>query len=102
MSWEDTFQSWSKPPGETEQTKCDNAVRAVRKAIDASPAFAKRSIAVFPQGSYRNRTNVRLDSDVDVCVLCTDSLFSNLPDGLTDADVGLSPATYVYSQYKND
>jgi hypothetical protein len=102
MSWEDTFQSWSKPPGETEQTKCDNAVRAVRKAIDASPALAKRSIAVFPQGSYRNRTNVRVDSDVDVCALCTDSLFSNLPDGLTDADVGLSPATYVYSQYKND
>jgi hypothetical protein len=102
MSWEDTFQSWAKPPAETEQTKCDNAVRAVRKAIDASTALKDRSIRVFAQGSYCNRTNVRTDSDVDICVLCTDSLFSYLPNGLTDADFALTPATYVYSQYKND
>src|SRR6266851_6702328 len=102
MSWEDTFQSWAKPPAETEQTKCDNAVRAVRKAIDASSALKDRSIRVFAQGSYCNRTNVRTDSDVDICVLCADSLFSYLPKRLTDADVALTPATYVYSQYKND
>jgi hypothetical protein len=102
MSWEDTFTSWARPLGETEQKRCDNAVTAVRKAIDASSDLKGRSIRVFAQGSYCNRTNVRQDSDVDVCVLCSDSLFSNLPDGLTDADVGLSPATYVYSKFKND
>ena len=69
MSWEDTLQSWAKAPGETEQQRCDNAVTAVRKAIDASSALEGRDIRVFPQGSYRNRTNVPQDSDVDVCVL---------------------------------
>ena len=102
MSLEETFQSWATAPGETEQTKCDNAVRAVRKAIEASPALKGRSIRVFAQGSYCNRTNVRTDSDVDICVLCADSLFSYLPNGLTDADFALTPATYVYSQYKNE
>ncbi len=104
MSWEDTFCSWAKPPGETEQTKCDNAVRAVRKAIDASASLSKRSIKVFPQGSYRNRTNVRLESDVDVCVLCTDVCFVDyaFSNGLTDSDVGLIDHPYQYAEYKND
>ena len=102
MSWEDSFQSWAEAPGETEQTKCDNAVRAIRKAIDASSALKSWSITVFPQGSYRNRTNVKADSDVDVCVLCSDSLFSDLPEGMADSDFGLKPADYVYSRYKND
>ena len=104
MSWEDTLNSWAKPPGETEQTKCDNAVTAVRKAIDASSALAKRNVRVFPQGSYNNRTNVRMDSDVDICVLCTDVCFVDygFSNGLTDSDLGLSDHPYTYAEYKND
>ena len=104
MSWEDTFQSWEKSPSETEQTKCDNAERAIRKAIDASTSLSKFNIRVFPQGSYCNRTNVKQDSDVDVCVLCTDVCFTDysLSDGLTDADVGLSSHPYTYAEFKND
>jgi hypothetical protein len=104
MSWEDTLQSWAKPPAETEQTKCDNAVRAVRKAIDASSALKGRSIRVFAQGSYRNRTNVRTESDVDVCVLCTEVCFVDyaLSEGLTDTDVGLVDHPYMYAEFKSD
>lgn len=74
-NWEDKFTSWASPPGQTEQTKCDNAVSVIHNAIDASSALSSRAITVFAQGSYRNRTNVRADSDVDVCVLCRDSMF---------------------------
>lgn len=103
MSWEDSFATWAKPPSQTEQTKCDNAVRAVQKAIGASEALQGRSIAVLPQGSYRNRTNVRADSDVDLCVLCSDSLFFDLPNGKTPADFAIStPATYPFAQFRND
>jgi hypothetical protein len=102
MGWEDSFQSWAKAPGQTEQTKCDNAVTAIRKAIDASAALAKRNIRVFAQGSYCNRTNVRQDSDVDVCVLCTDSFFYELPTAITTGDFNISPAAYGYAQFKND
>ena len=34
--WEQTFSGWGGAPSATEQTKAENAVRAVRKAIDAS------------------------------------------------------------------
>lgn len=103
MSWEDTLRSWAKAPGQTEEAKCDNAVRAIRKAIDASPVLNKRSIRVFAQGSYCNRTNVRADSDVDVCVLCSDTFFYDLPnDQATASDFDITPASYHYSQFKNE
>ena len=69
MTWEEQLQDWAKPPGVTEQTKCENAERACRKAIAASRSLAGHSVSIIQQGSYRNRTNGGIDSDVDICVL---------------------------------
>ncbi|MFH0871922.1 MAG: nucleotidyltransferase [bacterium] len=101
--WEPTFASWAQPPGKTEQDKCDNAERAIRKAADSWADLASRSRVVFPQGSYRNRTNVRADSDVDVCIMCTESFFYHIPDGTTPADFDFTtPASYPYADFKGD
>jgi tRNA nucleotidyltransferase (CCA-adding enzyme) len=78
--WEDTFRLWGHAPSQTEQEKCENAERAIRKAIVASHALRGRTIEVFAQGSYANRINVRQDSDVDICVLCRDTLFGSPPE----------------------
>ena len=103
MALEDTLKSWAKAPGQTEQTTCDNAVTAVRKAIAASAALSERTIKVFAQGSYCNRTNVREDSDVDVCVYCSDTLMPDYPSGMQASDFDLnSPAKYRYSTFKKD
>src|ERR1700722_18709263 len=103
--WEATFRSWGAPPGGTEQTKCGNAERAVRSAIAASAKLGVKSIEVFTQGSYANRTNVRQDSDVDICVLCTDVFFPDysLSQGvLSNAVFGFRDAAYSYAEFKND
>lgn len=34
--WEEQFRKRAKPPGKTEQNRCDNAVSAIRNAIEAS------------------------------------------------------------------
>jgi hypothetical protein len=103
VALEDSLKSWAKAPGQTEQEKCDRAVTAVCKAKEASKALSKHNIRVFAQGSYCNRTNVREDSDVDVCLLCTDSLISTYPEGMGPQDFGLrSPADYGYAEFKND
>jgi len=100
---EQSFQSWASAPGETETTKCDNAVAAVRRAIDADASLRERDIRVFAQGSYHNRTNVRQDSDVDVCALCRETIFYDLPAGTSPADFNITvPAAYNYTQFKND
>jgi hypothetical protein len=56
------------------------------------------------QGSYRNNTNVRHDSDVDVSVICTSVVFTDFTfaGGLTDEDLGFSDSDYTYSQFKSE
>lgn len=102
-NWEQTFGSWGQPPSQTERDKCDNAERAIRKAISQSEALSARAVEVFAQGSYRNRTNVRQDSDVDICVLCRESFYFDLPEGMTREQFGFnSPGNYSYDAFKND
>lgn len=100
--WESVFSSWAKPAGKTEQERCENAERAIRNAIAASDKLKHRNIKVLTQGSYRNRTNVRKDSDVDVGILCYDTFFMDLPKGHTKEDLGIGPATYHYTQFKDE
>ena len=101
-NWNSTFDRWSGGPSASEQEKCANAERAVRAAISASNALGQHEISVFTQGSYRNRTNVRLESDVDVCVCLKDTYSTHYDSGLSDADVGNVPATYQHADFKND
>ncbi len=101
--WEGQFRDWAKPPGKAEQERCDNAASAIRNAIKASDKLRTRGITIFAQGSYRNNTNVRKDSDVDIGVLCTDTFFHDpLPDGVTKESLGLEDSTYFYATYKNE
>lgn len=102
--WEQTFRNWSKPSSDTEQEKCENAERMIREAITENQALSKLDVKVFAQGSYKNNTNVRLDSDVDVCVCCYDVLFSDFTfaEGFSKEDVGLTKPPFVYSQFKNE
>lgn len=96
------FREWSKPPTETEEQRCSNAEGVVRNAVGSYAPFANRKIEVFVQGSYRNGTNVRTDSDVDVCVRCMDVCFPEIPDGYTTSSFGLSDASYSYAAFKDD
>ena len=102
--WESTFREWSKPSSATEQQKSDNAEKAIKAAIAESPELSKRNVIVFPQGSYRNNTNVRQDSDVDICVLCKDVSFYDLPsdESVTKTSAAITDAHYEYSTFKNE
>lgn len=100
--WEGQFHTWGSPPGEREQTRCENTVKEVRAAINASAKLNSRNIRVFVQGSYRNRVNVRQDSDVDVGVECEDVFFTVLPEGTSNATFDLRDAEYTYAQFKNE
>ena len=99
---ESTFSQWAQSPGTTETQRCDNAIKAIRNAIDKSDKLKYRSLKIFPHGSYRNRVNVRQDSDVDVGVLCDETFFSTLPEGTTNETFGLIPTNYYYNQFKNE
>lgn len=102
--WEDTFRNWSKPSSDTEEDKCANAESMIRAAIRESDVLKGRNISVFAQGSYRNNTNVRVESDVDICVLCYDTYYPDFSfaNGFDNTDMQSEPATYSYGQFKNE
>ncbi|MGG2109661.1 nucleotidyltransferase [Lysinibacillus pakistanensis] len=101
-SLEDILKKWAEPASNSEEEKCENAIKMIRKAIDKSEALSKHNIQLIPKGSYHNNTNVRLTSDVDIAVKLTDVFFAQYPDGKINKDFNNSPANYTYSQYRND
>lgn len=102
--WEDAFSRWSQGPSATEQQRAENAERQIKQAILDSDKLKNRDIKVFTQGSYRNRVNVRKDSDVDIGVLCFDTYFPEYPDDNVKAQLRqyTVDATYTYSMFKNE
>lgn len=102
LQMENLLKEWAEPPSDTEDQRCDNAVSVVQNAIKSFPALKNREIKIFAQGSYRNGTNIKTESDVDICVCCMDPFFINLPEGFTKGDIGLSDSDYEYSEFKND
>lgn len=101
MAWEQTFTSWSQGPGKIEQEKCDNAVNMVMDAIKNDDELARFDIDVFSQGSYKARTNIKLDSDVDVCIKLKNTFFAVYPEGLSNSDVGNTSSPYTFLMFKN-
>jgi len=101
MTGEETFTAWSTGPSKTEQDRCDNAVDMIIDALNDDDDLVKLNIEVFPQGSYKARTNIKQDSDVDICVMLTDTIFTYYPESVTDELVGNSPSQYTYALFKN-
>jgi hypothetical protein len=98
---EDTFTSWAQGPGSTEAEKCKNAEAAVRKALTADRTLSRLDITVFAQGSYNARTNVKQDSDVDICVRYNGGFFESYPEGKTRKDFGNVDGTLNFSDFKS-
>lgn len=93
----------AKPASDTEETKLDLAIEAVKKALGNSDIVLSSKYEIFGQGSYANNTNVRNNSDVDINVCYTAAFFYDLPSGKTKDDYGFTGSVpYSYNQFKND
>lgn len=67
--------NWSKPVSTLEDQKCQNAISQITTPLESK--FGNK-ISVFLQGSYRNNTNVRLNSDVDIVMRYDDAFYPDL------------------------
>jgi hypothetical protein len=100
--WENTFTYWAQSPSDSEQERSERVIRAIRTAISRSPKLQAKKILVFVQGSFRNRVNVRQESDVDIGVMLYDYFLAQYPSGKVHADFGNSDAGYPFWQFKNE
>ena len=99
---EQTFDNWRKPASETEEQRISNAISMIKDAISASDKLKDKEIEIFVQGSYANNTNVRANSDVDVCVMLKDTFYSEYPDGKSRDDYGFTAGTNNFDTYSSD
>lgn len=100
---EDQLKRWATAPSETEETKCQNAVKKIKEVIENK---FNSQISLFLQGSYKNRTNVRKDSDVDVVVRHENIFFPDI-SGLSESDKAIYNSIrvrsdYTFKQFKDD
>lgn len=78
----------------------------IRIALKNDAALRNRNFEVFLQGSYRNSTNIRGDSDVDVVAMLTDTYMPEY--GALDAytrgvvEGRASSATYSLTDFRRD
>ena len=101
LTWEETFCSWAKPPGQSELDRIKNAETAIRKALNTDKLLASKT-KIYAQGSYRNNVNVRQESDVDIGILYTgNSFFPDYPKGKTKEDFGNIDGDLLYSNFKS-
>lgn len=87
--------AWSRPVSTTEDQKCKNAISQVTEAIRKK--FGN-SVSIFLQGSYKNNTNVKQDSDVDIVVRHDGYYFPNTV-WLSEEQKAIYEAYHPNSQY---
>lgn len=100
---ENQLASWAKAPSETEEVKCQHTVERITNAIRSKFGY---DVSIFLQGSYKNRTNVRLDSDVDIAVRHDGYCFSK-DNFLSDQEkkafwANFKSSDYTFSQFKDE
>ncbi len=97
---EEALDTWRKPASETEEQKISNAIAMIKDAINAHETLKTKSIEFIVQGSYGNNTNIKLDSDIDICAMLKDTFYSEYREGATKADYGFTDGTNSFSDYK--
>lgn len=97
----DTLQFWTAPLSPTEEKRVDNTVFMIKNAITLYDKLSDCTMEIFAQGSYANNTNVRQNSDVDICVMLTSSFYCSYVDGKTGNDYGNTSGSMTYSDFKS-
>ena len=98
---EKQLQQWTNPLSPTEEQRAENSIKMIRSAISSNYELNKMNIEVFTQGSYANNTNVRSESDVDVCVMLRDVFHCDYPAGGNDELYGFKSSDFSFSEYRD-
>ena len=94
---ESQLSNWTKPASDSEDARRERTEKAIRKAIKDSAFLSTLPIRVYAKGSYKNNTNVRLASDVDIAVEYEGIIHPDYRDGTTEEDVRRYEGSGPYS-----
>jgi len=95
---ESQLETWSKR-GAVETA--ERTHKSIRAALEAYNWPSGVQYEVYLQGSYKNHTNIRGDSDVDVVVQLNSTLLENLPVNLK-RQFRFRDASYGWEEFRSD
>lgn len=95
---ESQLETWSHQGAITTAKATADSIKNALNAYNDWPD--EIDFEVYLQGSYKNDTNIRGDSDVDV-VAQLNSFYSNLSED-QKGNLGLSPASYGWTDFRTD
>jgi hypothetical protein len=80
----------------------NSARNRLNRALAHSPLLRVRRWDTIGQDSYHNNTNIRTDSDIDLCVCLMDAFYVDGPynDSPTMAELGRELLPFTYEEYK--
>lgn len=97
-NWETWLQNSSGPASADEEAKRDRTEKRIADAV-RNAGITSDHARIYTKGSYANNTNVRLDSDVDICVEWRDTFAVHKrgnAEGATAQQLGYEPATVTF------
>ncbi len=66
--WNDRFTHWERSESDAETQRIERARNMVQQALGKNRWLNTERARIVPQGSFTNRTNTRLDADIDLRV----------------------------------
>jgi hypothetical protein len=93
---DEQLANWTRPAFGNEEEKATYTERTIREAVQEHPLLSTLDIRVFAKGSFKNNTNVRRDSDVDVAVEYQGLIKLDYANGANFADTGLDSYSGVF------
>lgn len=96
---ESQLETWSHQGALTTAKATADSIKNALNAYNDWPDGI--DFEVYLQGSYKNDTNIRGDSDVDAVVQLNATFYSNLSEDQKGI-LGLTPATYSLSDFRTD
>jgi hypothetical protein len=95
---ESQLQTWSNQGATVSSQRTHESIRNSLAVYQWSPGVTYET---YLQGSYRNSTNIRGDSDVDLVVELTSVFYSNLTD-IEKSQLEITPAVYGWSEFREE
>ena len=103
---EEQLERFTKPISDTEKQRCENMINMIKDAIKSyyfltnDPLLNPDNYEIFLQGSYANNTNVKQNSDVDICVVYKNVFRYEMPIGYKLGD-GYSDSSVSYKDVRS-
>lgn len=100
------LESFTKPISDSENQRCENMIKMVKEAIQCYYNETRDykmnldNYEIFLQGSYANNTNVKQNSDVDICVMYKNVFNYEMPQGYS-LDSSYTNSTLDYFQLRD-